>query len=438
MVWNWYLYILPPFIIQLAVGEGMFCCRLKRNSWLLLRLAASGLFFAGVLWFAARAIVCLIGLHGALVTPVYLALFLLTVGAMKLCFDESFTTLLFYGIAAYATQNLAYRVYSIFELYGVVQKLGSRIGFWQAYLLIWYTVYVIVALIVFALFARRMARQDAAHLCSAQVYILSVITLVVTILLCSWSNVYTYESNILTMIIYLFSCFCCIFILCLQSSMLQTEGLRQDLKVVKQLWEQDRKQYEISKETINIINIKCHDLRFRLQSLRTSEEEISKEELEEIENAITIYDSRISTGCEPLDIILTEKSLFCSKNEIRFTCMADGSKLSFISPSDIYSLFGNVISNAVEAVRKVEDKEYRLVTFAVRQIGDMLLVVTENYFTGSLYFQSGLPATSKEDKLNHGYGMKSIQMLMKKYGGDMSVDVKDHVFTLKLLFPLTK
>jgi len=435
VVLDWYIYILPPFILQLAIMEGLFCRHLRRKPWFLLRLAASGLVCAGALWFAACAIVISWALPGVPASVVYLALFLLTVVVMKMCLDEPFSILLFYGVAAYAAQNLAHRIYSLLELYGAVWALAPHIGPWRAYLLVWWMTFAVVGAVVFAVFARPTARRDAAHLRDGKIYALSCVTLVITIFLCTWTNVYAWESRPLTTIIYLFSCFCCTFVLGLQSGMLQTEGLRHDLEVVKQLWEQDRKQYELSRENIDIINIKCHDLRFRLQSLRTTEGEISKEELEEIENAITIYDSRIATGCEPLDTILTEKSLYCSKNGIRFNCMADGSKLSFMAPADIYSLFGNVISNAVEAVRKVEDSEYRVITFVVRQVGEMLLVEAENYYAGTLTMHAGALVTSKEDKVNHGYGMKSIQMLAKKYGGDVDLETEDNIFTIKILFP---
>lgn len=432
----WYVHILPPFVLQVAIVEGVLGRNLKRRPLLLPRLAGCCLVMAGALWFAAWAVIYLISVRGAMVTPVYVALFLMTVGVMKVCLDEPFATVLFYGITAYATQNLAYRIYSLLELYGIVWRAAEKIGYWQSYHLLFWGVFAVVAAAVFALFNRYTVERDAACLCSRNIYSLSVITLVVTTVLCTWTNAYSWESRTLTGVNYLFSCLCCIFILCMQSGMLKAESLKRDLAVVKRLWEQDRKQYEISRENIDIINIKCHDLRFRLQSLRTAEGEASREELEEIENAITIYDSRIDTGCEPLDTILTEKSLFCSKNGIKFTCMVDGSKLSFIAPSDIYSLFGNIISNAVEAVRRVEDTEQRIIIFTVRQIGNMVLVLEENYFADTLIVCDGLPVTSKKDKLNHGYGMKSIQMLVRKYGGDMNISASDNVFTLKLLFPL--
>lgn len=93
---------------------------------------------------------------------------------------------------------------------------------------------------------------------------------------------------------------------------------------------------------------------------------------------------------------------------------------------------------AARQLRKVEDPEYRVITLVVKPVGEMLLISEENYFSGRLEFQDGLPVTSKADKLEHGYGMKSIRMLTKKYGGGLRVKVKDNLFSLTLLFSLEK
>ena len=432
----WYIYALPPFFIQLVIGEALFSYRLKRRPLFWLRLGIGLFISVGFLYFAALAIIACMQVNFVLVSLMYIIIFMFTVGVMAVCFDESFFTLMFCAVAAYAMQNLSYRILNIIELLGGVGKLSGYIGYWPAYFSLFFITFALVAVSVYFIFVRRMNNADIAHVHSGKVLAISMTALVITVVLCTWTNSYIWQSFDLSFVSYLFSCVSCVFILCLQSGMLQTERLKQDLVVIKQLWEQDRKQYDVSRENINLINIKCHDLRFRIHSLRTTEGEISKDELKEIENAISIYDSKISTGCEPLDTILTEMSLFCNKNGIKLSCMADGSKLSFISPSDLYSLFGNIISNAVEAVCKVESKERRLISFQVRQVGGMLLIATENYFDGALIIKNGAVVTSKEDKLNHGYGLKSIQMLVKKYGGDMDVGTNDNVFSLKLLFPL--
>ena len=48
----------------------------------------------------------------------------------------------------------------------------------------------------------------------------------------------------------------------------------------------------------------------------------------------------------------------------------------------------------------------------------------------------GLPVTTKKEKLEHGYGMKSIQEIVQKYNGQMQVRFENHTFILDILLPL--
>lgn len=65
------------------------------------------------------------------------------------------------------------------------------------------------------------------------------------------------------------------------------------------------------------------------------------------------------TGNETLDIVLTDKLLYCEKNNVTITCIADGKSLSFMSEEDIYSLFGNALDNAVLAVEQLPEPYQR-------------------------------------------------------------------------------
>ena len=76
-----------------------------------------------------------------------------------------------------------------------------------------------------------------------------------------------------------------------------------------------------------------------------------------IEKSVQIYSAIVRTGNEILDTILTEKSLICENSGIHINCVADGSLLAFMNPVDLYTLFGNALDNAIEAVRKLESKE---------------------------------------------------------------------------------
>ena len=65
------------------------------------------------------------------------------------------------------------------------------------------------------------------------------------------------------------------------------------------------------------------------------------------------YDALFSTGNQAIDAILNEKSLYCSQRGIALNCLVDGSAVGHMEYVDIYSLVGNIMDNAIEAVEKL-------------------------------------------------------------------------------------
>lgn len=152
--------------------------------------------------------------------------------------------------------------------------------------------------------------------------------------------------------------FYCITLLYLQSALFKKSSMRKELETIQLLWHQQKGQYQLSKETIELINHKCHDLKHQVQAIRAVKDEKERETyLEKIEKSVQIYSAIVRTGNEILDTILTEKSLICENSGIHINCVADGSLLAFMNPVDLYTLFGNALDNAIEAVRKLESKE---------------------------------------------------------------------------------
>ncbi len=58
----------------------------------------------------------------------------------------------------------------------------------------------------------------------------------------------------------------------------------------------------------------------------------------------------------------------------------------------------------------------------------------ENSFMGTTDLSGELPPTTKQNKVGHGFGMKSIKYILKKYGANMTVSGEDGVFKLNILF----
>lgn len=232
---------------------------------------------------------------------------------------------------------------------------------------------------------------------------------------------------------YLSSIIFSLFVLALEYNMLSKEEIKGELLTTRQILEQERLQYELKKDVVDVINIKCHDLRHQLASVGRIMHEA---ELTKIENAIGLYDISKKTGNRALDVVLTLQSIVCYNKGVDFTCLAEGERLGFMSESDIYSLFNNILDNAVEAVLRIQDPEKRIILLTVLSRNHFLFIHEENYCEEDLQFQDGIPQTTKQDTEYHGFGMRSILATINTYGGDCSITLEDHIFSLDIMFPI--
>lgn len=199
---------------------------------------------------------------------------------------------------------------------------------------------------------------------------------------------------------------------------------------------QVKAQYAEKKENIELINLKVHDLKHQI-SMFAHNGGMDAETVADINRMISIYDAEVETGLEALDVVLTEKSLFCKKNGIRFSTMADCTSLQFMKESDMYVLFGNAVDNAIEAVMKIDDEDKRYIGLSVYARGGLVSINVNNYFRGEVVIgDNGLPVTTKRSKDYHGFGLKSICMIVDKYKGDVSVRTENNVFNLNIVLPI--
>lgn len=161
-----------------------------------------------------------------------------------------------------------------------------------------------------------------------------------------------------------------------------------------------------------------------------------EEYLTELENDIMIYDTALQTGNRALDIVLMEKALFCKNHQINWTCMADGRKLESMKVEDIYAIFGNALDNSIRAVMELKDVMKRVISVKIISQNSILVIQIQNYYQGELAFENGLPVTTKKNKREHGYGMKSIQHVAEKYNGTITVKADNNIFILQILIPV--
>lgn len=214
-------------------------------------------------------------------------------------------------------------------------------------------------------------------------------------------------------------------------------NMRYEVERLQDMLEMQHHNYEMLEQSVNVVNQKYHDLKYQINYLKSeagAKESIAY--LNQMEQEIKAYEAQNKTGNKILDTILTGKSLYCQSNWIELTSVADGEALDFMDPMDISTLFGNMIDNAIESVSKIEKKERRLIHLAVAKQKNFLRIRMENCYDQELKFEKGMPVTTKADKKYHGFGLKSIQNTVKKYGGSTTIQAENGWFEVRILIPL--
>lgn len=346
---------------------------------------------------------------------------------MLFCYDSSFFNILFCCTAAMALEQFSSSLMRLIKIYLSFEQI-INIPF-VASALNEAIIFMPMSITFYFFFARRIkttSYDDAANL---KMKIMSAVIVFVCIGIYRFADGTT-TNGIITRSLY--SMTCCLFALVIQFSFYEQITLRKKLNVANELYRQEIKHYEKWRNSIDLINIKYHDLKHQISVVKPNE--INKD-WQEIEKALAVYENMLKTGNDILDNILSEKRTLGGNFNISMTCMADGEALSGMSDVDIFALFGNALDNAMNAVKQVEDESKRNISIIVRRVGEAVAIHIENYYKGELTFADGLPQTTGDNNI-HGFGMKSINMIVEKYNGTMSLTASDNIFILDImLFP---
>ena len=376
--------------------------------------------------------------------PLVLSYLLFQLGAVVLVFwhaaDLSLYDALYGTICAYAVQHFTTSAALIFPQTTATSTFFGGKGILPLELPFVAALYGIFYLLV----ARRLPedgqyRADVRRTLPSLVLVLSFA--MVLSLVAKFYGLDTTRLTVNMLVLYgvciLFDLLCCGFVLWGQISWRRQARLEALVESERRLRQQQRQQYQLSRESIELINRKCHDLKHQVAALRCIDDKTRRDaSLDEIERSVMIYDSAVNTGNEVLDTVLTEKSLACERDQIRWTCMAEGAALDFMDPIDLYTLFGNALDNAMENVRRIRDPEKRILAVTLQKKRDLAFLQIENYCDRSPELRDGLPVSTKPADGNHGFGVKSIREIVTRYGGTMDLSVEDGIFLLCILLPL--
>lgn len=236
---------------------------------------------------------------------------------------------------------------------------------------------------------------------------------------------------VITFTISFYAIICCTLALFIQLFLHQYFFLRNEKMMLERLGEERRKQYETGIEAQEQLMLMYHDLKHKLVAL---EGRLPPEEIASMQDLIAVCDSTYKTGLDALDVVLNQKNTHCLQRGIAFTCMGSGESLRFMDTMDLYSLFGNILDNAITAVEKLEKPEERAISVVIEKKGAFVSISSINFFNGGdLDFHDGIPVTSQTGETGfHGYGLKSVRSIAEKYQGGLSITVAGGLFRLSV------
>jgi sensor histidine kinase YesM len=131
-------------------------------------------------------------------------------------------------------------------------------------------------------------------------------------------------------------------------------------------------------------------------------------------------------------MIINQKKKEADEKGIQFECKFVYPMDTNINAFDISVILNNAIENAFEGVNTCENPYVSILSY--RKKNAYMLEVT-NCISRSVEIdtETGLPETTKQDTLNHGYGLINIRKVAQKYYGDIDISQEENMFTLMVM-----
>lgn len=422
---------LSLFFFQLLISEGIFLIHVPRRKHFVPRGLLALAFCFALIMLTEQVFSLLPGTIPVLL--VYFTLFFAySVLGICFCFHMPLSQVLFVAVAGYSVQHIGDSVSKI-----LINSIGSvNIPRVVLYLVLFTLPYIASAAIFYFTMVRSSVLNENMQYTDLRVLVISLVNLSICLVLSVITdNIESTPAN--TIIGRVYAILGCCLCLGLQTGMFLMSKADRDKKTLQEMMLFEIDQHRLSKETIDFINIKCHDLKHQISKLNTQTGEQRSRQIRELSEAILIYDSIVKSGSDSLDIVLMEKKLLCEKYCIRFSYMTDGKWLSLMEDSDVYSLFGNMLDNAIESLCQEPDEEKRIMSLKVETHGQMLYIYMDNYYSTPVVMKEGqLQTTKSHEPGMHGFGVMSIQYIAKKYSGDALIHTEGDHFVIEIMIPL--
>ncbi len=177
-----------------------------------------------------------------------------------------------------------------------------------------------------------------------------------------------------------------------------------------------------------------HDLKNHLAVLTSLCEAGDYEEVkrytEQLGHEALRNDSVIPTGNQIADMVIASKRKFCRSHGIGFEFSGALNKLNALTAPDICGLLANAYDNAIEACLGQTQGYIRT---RVNPTRNYTVIEIVNSVEGKVPVRGNSVTTTKKDKKAHGYGIKIMTQIARRYNGNCEICCDGKEFQLKLV-----
>ena len=236
-------------------------------------------------------------------------------------------------------------------------------------------------------------------------------------------------------------CICIIFTIILTDYMVflmmenytdMAEKRHEEEMLLSEISYQDEYYKDMERYQEEIQDIK-HDMKNRLGTLYDAAGEgdssMMMAALEEMLDDISFAEDIMYSANPVLNSILKIKAAKAKEKGIDVRIHAFIPKKISVETGDMGVLYGNLLDNAIEACCFVK-QEGRFIEFDTKYQEGNLFVLIKNSKTGK---ENKEMATTKKDKRKHGRGVRAVQRVAEKYGGNLILKDWGSMFEAKLL-----
>lgn len=209
-----------------------------------------------------------------------------------------------------------------------------------------------------------------------------------------------------------------------------------DLELVSQRNNIDLQYLDLLEKKNEKMQIMAHDYKNHIAAMEAmADSEEKKQYIQDVLNEISNSSQMAKTKNRMLDVILSKYADICEEKGIAFQTDIVSDNLSFMSAKDLSAMFNNALDNAVEAAEQSAEK--RISLQISRSINQYHKIILENSSDREPVAQNETLITTKKQKAGHGYGTKSIEKAVQKYGGETAweYDKAQKQFCLTILIP---